>query len=235
MNFFDCHLHIHEGLENYYLKDFSGNIIFNQVSEYKKHEKGYPGFTKSLIFDYPNYFEFIKQETNNGNIKALKIHSRIQKLSHSDLPELIEKLKLIKVNVPIIYDAFYFGSDLDNQPSLKFLIELIKTFPNKKFIVAHSGGYEVLKYFFHLRTFKNVGYDLSFSLQYLSDTSCYLDLVKLCRYTEIERLFFGSDYPYANPKLQFEILTSIGETLSWSPQDLEKVCSTNWLNFINNI
>jgi hypothetical protein len=109
---------------------------------------------------------------------------------------------------------------------------MIKAFPNRKFVVAHSGGYQVLKYFFHLKEFANVGFDLSFSLQYLSDTSCRADLLKLIRHIPNERIFFGSDYPEANPALQANVLNTLANELELQQAARDGMFMENWELFL---
>lgn len=166
-------------------------------------------------------------------ISALKIHSRLQQISAEDYPALLKHLKKLNTDTPIIYDAFYYNSDLLYQPSLSFLITLATKFPKIKFIVAHAGGYNILQYFFHLRDLKNIAYDLSFSLQYLQDSSCYTDLVKLIKFSNRDKLFFGTDYPLAAPGKQFEILNNILQHLRYTDQEKENVFCNNWIRYVN--
>jgi predicted TIM-barrel fold metal-dependent hydrolase len=135
-------------------------------------------------------------------------------------------------NIPIIYDAFYYGEDIIYQPNLKELIKLVNEFPERKFIIAHAGGYEILKYYFHLRTLTNVGYDLSLSLQYLEDSSCREDLKKLIKFTPKEKIFFGTDYPFASPSNQVQILNQIFNELGLTEDEKEGIFCNNWLEFV---
>ena len=229
---FDCHIHVETGLEKYDLEITSGNIIFNSIESYEKHASLYPSFTHSLIFDINQKVSYFKHLINEKNIICLKIHSRIQQIAAKDYPLLTEKLKELDSNIPIIYDAFYFGEDIDFQPNLAELIKLVQTFPDRKFIIAHAGGYEVLKYYFHLRTFSNVGYDLSLSLQYLEDSSCRQDLIKMIKFTSKEKFFFGTDYPFASPSKQANILNQILQELNLSEEEKKGIFNSNWLKWV---
>ncbi|MDP2175487.1 MAG: amidohydrolase family protein [Bacteroidota bacterium] len=231
---FDCHLHVETGLDKYDADITSGNIIFNSIESYEKHGPLHPNYFHSLIFDFNKEITYFKKLIQSKKIVCLKIHSRIQKISVKDYSYLIQRLKDLDENIPIIYDAFYYGEDILFQPNLIELINLVKTFPERKFIIAHAGGYEILKYYFHLRTFSNVGYDLSLSLQYLEDSSCKQDLLKLIKYTSHEKLFFGSDYPFASPKNQYNILKQILADLNFDSEQTSLIFENSWLNFINN-
>ena len=233
MNYFDCHIHVEEGLENYNnnIESINGNIIFNSIKSYEKFSSDYESFYHTLIFDLEKDIKFYEKLILQKKIRALKIHSRIQKIKKTDYPKIIQKLKELNLGIPIIYDAFYFGSNLKYQPYLRGLIELIKAFPERKFIIAHAGGYNILKYFFHLREFNNVGYDLSLSLQYLNDTSIIKDLEKLVKYTDFEKFFFGSDYPFGNPKVQINIFEEILNKNKFSNKIKNSILNDNWIKF----
>ena len=233
-NIFDCHLHVDNGIDKYNIPFVNGNIIFNSVDHYKQESDNYLTYYKSLLFDYKNNFDFIIEEASKQKIVAYKIHSRIQKITNEDYPILLEMLEKLPNNIPLIYDAFYYGSDLKYQPSLEGLIYLATNLPHKRFIVAHAGGYKIIEYFFHLKGLKNIGYDLSISLQYLYDSSCQFDLLKLIKYTPSERIFFGTDFPIGDPLVQFDYLIQILNSLNMNSKKIEEIFTTNWLNFSFN-
>ena len=229
MKIFDCHCHIEEGFLSYDLDNVvSRNIIFNSIVDYEKFIADVPkGDAVSLVFDYKNKLDYVLDKVNTNKIQALKIIARDQKLTKSDYPVLIDKLRLVKKSIPIIIDAFYYDHHLIYQPSLPSIIEIAKQFPDKKIIIAHSGGHKILDYFFHLRTLENVYYDLSFSLQYLSDTSCFLDLIKLIKYTDKNKIMFGTDHHWAYCKIQFDVLNEIFDKLNLSQADKQKILYDN--------
>jgi predicted TIM-barrel fold metal-dependent hydrolase len=231
LNLFDCHLHVEKGLDEYDLPISNANVIYNTVESFQINNQKYPNYYSSLIFDI-NHFDFIETCVSEGKIVALKIHSRLQKIGVDEYDLIIKYLKKLNRNITIIYDAFYFGPEMSFQPNLDKLIDLINKFPSSNFVIAHSGGYKILEYFFHLRTFKNVGFDLSFSLQYLSDTSCFSDMVKLINYTDKSKLFFGSDFPFAKPSTQLNELNSIMNNLNFSERIKNDILESNWVNFL---
>ena len=229
MKIFDGHIHIETGLEKYDLSIQGGNVIFNHFEEYHQYRKNVPkGYSVTLILDFKNQFgELKKILAADDQITTLKIHSRIQQLTSTDYPLLHEKLNELPAHLSVIYDAFYFGMDMEFQPNLPALCSLLKKNPNRKFIIAHSGGYEMLKYIFHLREFKNVYYDLSLSHQYLSDSSVFPDMKKLIRFTSKDRILFGSDYPFASPKGEYNILQGIFNELKLSSEEQENISFNN--------
>jgi len=229
MKIFDCHTHIENGLSSYDLDSVDRrNIIFNSLDSYTANRPEVSASdTVSLIFDYTNNLSHVMKELNEKKLNALKIHSRIQKLSEADYPSLTEHLKQVPDDIPIIVDAFYYGDDIEHLPSLPYIIKWAKLFPERKFIVAHCGGYEILKYLFHLRTLPNIYYDLSFSLQYLADSSLYIDMIKLIKYTDKSKIMYGSDYHWASPKMQYEVLTGIFDKLNLPQKEREMILYYN--------
>ncbi len=229
MDIFDCHFHIENFGDDYELENVvARNVIFNDVDIYKQNiEKVNKNDFITLVFDYKNNLDFVLDQIRNKKVHALKIISREQKLKTIDYPILIEKLKLDNSKLPIIIDAFYYDHNLEYQPSLKSIIDIATTFPNRRIIVAHSGGHNVLTYFFHLRTLKNVFYDLSFSLQYLKDSSVFQDLIKLIKYTDKSKILFGTDFPWANSKLQYDVLYQICEELKLNKEEINNIFYKN--------
>lgn len=213
-------VHLEKGLESYDLQVTARNIVFNFVDQYKRQVKQVPKEDSiTLVFDYKNNLDFVLNEAKAKKIRALKIHSRDQKIRRDDYPELIQKLSLAPAELPVIVDAFSYGPELEFQPSLEGIIQMARKFAERKIIVAHSGGYEVLKYFFHLRPLDNIYYDLSFSLQYLEDSSVFLDLQKLIRFTDKTKILFGSDFPYASPQKQASLLEKTGSEMGLTKEE----------------
>ncbi len=212
MKIFDCHCHIENGFQQYNIEVAGRNIIFNTIESYQQHKNELSeADALTLVFDYRNNFELVKKSADEKKIAALKIHSRIQKIQEEDYPVLIERLENLNPVLPIIIDAFYYGDDLEFQPNLKYIIEIAKKFPSCPIVVAHCGGYEVLKYFYHLKSLENIYFDLSFSPAYLKNTSVYADFKNLIKFGNENRLMFGTDFPFINAKEQLNSVLQILE------------------------
>ncbi len=228
MKIIDCQVHVEAGLSNYDLKVDGRNIIFNTTDDYKNHNSvAGPHDSIALVFDFKNNIQFVNEQIRLRKIRALKVHSRIQRLNRQDYAPLAQALKAIPSEIPVIVDAFYWGAELEFQPSLEGIIHLIQSDPKRIWVVAHGGGYEVMKYYVHLRKLTNVYYDLSLSLQYFEDSSLFADFRKLIKWTDKARMMFGSDYPDSSPKRQYELLTDILTDLNVSRTDQELVCGGN--------
>jgi predicted TIM-barrel fold metal-dependent hydrolase len=114
------------------------------------------------------------------------------------------------------------------ETGLKALYELVRTFPENRFILAHWGGglfvYELLKK--EARAIlSQVAYDTAAS-PFLYDPSIYTIAVQIIG---ARRILFGSDYPLIAPDRYFEEMEAAGlseEELAW----IKGRSTSRWLN-----
>ena len=226
---FDAHVHVEQGLDNYDLAIHGKNVIFNYVQSYRALHEAYRRDSDSvtLIVDLGDDFEFVRGEIEAGRIHALKVHSRVSQIAEKDWNEVAQRLERVPEHVPVIVDAFYYGKELDYQPSLPGIINLLSRFPSRKFVVAHSGGYRIIEYFYHLREFKNCFYELALTIQFLEDSSLIADLKKLIKFTDKSRVLYGSDYPFASPALQCAKFLEICTELGLKDDDIDRMLFAN--------
>lgn len=228
MKIIDCQVHIEKGCEKYDLKVDGRNVIFNTVADYKAHRsKTTKTDSVSLVLDFKKDLEFVRHEIASSRAVALKVHSRVQQLSKEDYKPLKAALATFPSHIPVIIDAFYWGHDLNHQPSMEAIVDIAVSDPKRTVVVAHGGGYEVAKYYVHLRKLANVHHDLSLSLQYYEDSSLLMDFKKLIKWTDKKKLMFGSDFPDFSPKKQFDLLMRICDELKISSGDQESIFSGN--------
>ena len=114
------------------------------------------------------------------------------------------------------------------EASLKVIYELIRSFPDNRFILCHWGGglfvYELLKR--EARdVLSQVAYDTAAS-PFLYDPGIYAVAVKI---VGAQRVLFGSDYPLLLPDRYFEEMAAAGlteEDRSW----IKGRSASKWLN-----
>jgi predicted TIM-barrel fold metal-dependent hydrolase len=229
MKIFDTHYHIDRGTEGYNIQPQKRNWIFNFTDQYKLHVSSVPkDDTRTLIFDYNHQLPFIRQEITSGQLAALKIHSRLLKITDTDYSDLFDAFSPFShFGLPVIMDAFYFGDELEVQPNLRRIAEMAKLFPETTFIIAHSGGIKVLEYFLHLKNLPNVVFELSLSLSYLKHASVYKDFEVLLRFGDKNRIIFGTDFPYVDPADQLGQFLKISREIALTDEDQEKILYTN--------
>lgn len=114
------------------------------------------------------------------------------------------------------------------EASLKVIYELIRAFPNNRFILSHWGGglfvYELLKKETR-EVLSNVAYDTAAS-PFLYDPAIYAVAVKI---VGAQRILFGSDYPLILPDRYFEEMADAGlsaEDQAW----IKGGSASRWLN-----
>ena len=114
------------------------------------------------------------------------------------------------------------------EASLKVIYELIRAFPDNRFILCHWGGglfvYELLKREAR-EVLSQVAYDTAAS-PFLYDPAIYAVAVKI---VGAQRVLFGSDYPLIVPDRYFEEMAAAGlteEDQSW----IKGRSASKWLN-----
>lgn len=230
MKIFDGHTHFHQTGYN----SFDNQLyleIFNSLENYRDFNAIFPDSANlAIILDVEHIQEVYKIIINDKRIKAIKLHSRIQKIDDNKFLKICSELEKIPSHYPIIYDGFYYGSNIQYQPSLLHLQCLLERFPSRNFVLAHSGGHKVLDFFFHFRSYTNLYYCLSLSLQLLEDSSCFRDIVKLIKWTDKKKILFGSDLPFASSEEQLRITLEIFDLLELSAKEREDILFRNALN-----
>ncbi|NMD37389.1 MAG: amidohydrolase family protein [Christensenellaceae bacterium] len=148
-----------------------------------------------LGLDYRNFVHIQNIDfLNVNNIHyGIKLHSRYTNITKNDFDKVIKIIHSIKTNV-ILVDSFPYGADYKTHIGIELSIELANAFKNKKIILAHSGGIDLLKCMLLTRSLSNVFYDLSLTVPYLFNTSIHADIIHFIRYTS-NRIMYGSDYP----------------------------------------
>lgn len=225
---FDCHLHVEEGLTGYDININGANVIFNSLNSYYLHKDGLNSdWTVSLLLDITNIDEVHRIIRNDNRIKALKIHPRIQKINERNFTIIKQYVQELDSKYHIIIDAFKYGRPLEFQTRLENIIEIAELDGNRKIIVAHSGGLDVLSYILHLRGVENIYYDLSLSLEYLKFTSELQNFTHLIRVTNKEKILFGTDFPNISASGQLSVFNNICDELELNKEDVEKMLYYN--------
>ena len=206
MELFDAHMHIDLKNEDRLYKHLEGisggSVIANSLEELeavlRRREIFRMGKKMRLIVLWDVVKDFEKQAAEWKNLTGVenvgvKLHPRIQNLTSIDIDKIVRELSKIDFD-HIVVDAFEVGHRIENHISLLLILELVKAFPDKKIIVAHAGGYRCLEYLLILKDFKNIFYDISFTVNYLKHSSVSLDVRHLLCVRR-EKILFGTDFP----------------------------------------
>lgn len=224
---YDCHAHF-GSCEKKGIRADRSNIMFNSVEDYKSHrDLVFEGDSSTLIFDIWNEKDFVIAEIDGRRVEALKLIPRDQCLDGAKFEYALQALDSIRSDIPIFYDSFRHGHDLRFQPRMEHVVDLATRFPDRKIIVTHAGGHQLLDYFIHLRSLPNIYYDISLILQYFYDTSVFLDIKNLIKHTPIDRVIFGSDYPWTSLRTQFEIFIGLARELALDDTSIAAILHDN--------
>lgn len=212
MKIIDAHIHLNTN-SSFGTEDFlalletkkleKAVLILNTDEQWEVFERNINRFIEfkdrihiGLILDTNKAEEFKKRSTylrDRNIVFSIKLHSRYSKLTVKDFDVIDRYLYTCQVQ-SIIVDAFYYGSNLENQIGMELSVHLARVFPDKRIIMAHFGGIHILSAMLYTRDLKNIYYDISLTQTYLSSTSVWMDLLHCVKYN-CERVMFGSDYP----------------------------------------
>ena len=238
---FDSHIHLEGdvyeknvvGLDNYNLDIAGGNLIVNFLELFELYRDTINNSSKryslTCIFDFRSLdnIDQFNDRVEKGEIHGAKIHSKIQKIYPHEYQLICSRIESIPDHIPIILDSWYDWYDLSIQPSLEHNIMLALKYPQKKFIIAHAGGSKILDYFMHTRKINNMYYDLSLTLGYFKGSSVWRDVKHFVKYVPSDRIMYGSDYPYYDPKTQLKRLYKILEKAAKTERDIRNIlCNT---------
>lgn len=176
------------------------------LSEYKKDKKIIPVYWFN-IFDLPNKID--------EEYKAIKFHPDIGNINIDD-KKAIDFAR--KINLPI----FVHTNESKEFSNLNRLSNLAKQV-DVPVIAVHSGS--VTKTFFNLDNYKfsdNVYFETS-GIQYA------LILKKIYQRFCAEKILFGSDYPFGDPRVSLAMI----DCLNLNKKEYDKITHKNILNIIN--
>ena len=243
---YDSHIHIEDnvakktyvGMSEYDCNLTGGNLIVNYLDmydSYRQHVKN--NFTLTCIFDYTsekNIKTFVKRVCK-GEIQGAKIHTKIQNVTTKDYQLLGEKIHEIPVHVPVIIDAWYDWSDMQYQPNMINIIDIVKQHSDRTFIIAHIGGYKIMEWFMHTRKIPNIMYDMSLSPTFFNGSSVSLDIEHFVKWVDPGKILYGTDYPYVKPSTHKAIVNNILNRAGRSSGDIDKIYIDNFLKIFNVI
>lgn len=153
--------------------------------------------------DVPNPEETVNQIIELG-LSGVKIHPDIQRVSLDD-SRIYKLCELIEGRLPI---CFHMGDAREeySYSAPEKLVDLMLCFPNLTVIASHLGGYQCWDRVVQLYSnFKNVYFDASSSLEYLSKG----EATRLIRTLGSDRVFFGTDYPIITQSQGIEIFDQL--------------------------
>ena len=164
--------------------------------------------------------------SENGITSYIKLHPRVSDIrsEHFELTaETIEKCSADAV----VVDCFVYGHKKENHIGIELAVYLADKFPNRKLVLAHSGGIDILKASLYTGLLKdNTFFDLSFTCNYLAGSSVQQDMVHFLKHN-FSRIMFGSDYPAFMSKDANEITMELMKQADLTQEQQEAVLYKN--------
>ena len=153
------------------------------------------------------------QRAAQAGARGLKLHPNTQRFDVASpaVAALVEKAA--QLNLPVTFDA-YSPFDADE---IGKLVKLAVTHPSAKLILAHMGGprFPELIVFWVLPKYgvpRNVWFDLSAAATLYARSPFQEQFVFICRKVGIDRLLFGSDFPFFQPTEALAAFHALGFT-----------------------
>lgn len=191
------------------------NFIMNEC---KLHPE-FVGFG-TLHPDYDNIDEEVDRIINGG-LKGIKIHPDFQEF-YIDEDKALKIYKAVEGKLPIL---IHMGDPRYDYSRPKRLESVMKAFPKLDVFAAHLGGYERWSEAITCLFGKNIYFDTSSSLEFIS-TDYAKDII---RGFGADKIFFGTDFPMWNHYDEIQRFMKLG----LSDEDNEKILSGNFKKYFN--
>lgn len=160
-----------------------------------------------------------------GKKACIKIHPRLFCIREEDLDWYEEKLCSIRPAVVVI-DDFLYGNDTDMELVLNWCCRMAEEHPEILFVLAHSGGVNLLQHVMRTKTKKNIRYDISLTVNYLIASSVALDMQWFVKFYS-DRIMLGSDYPDFTIKDAYRNFEIIAEGVGLSEEQKQNIIYNN--------
>jgi len=150
----------------------------------------------SIHPDYNEWEDEIERLNDNG-VRGLKLQPNAQRF-HPDDERLFRIYeKLLELDMALV---FHIGDEVKPVTPLyahpRYYARVLDSFPDLTILLAHLGGYKTFNDLHHVLDYSNVWFDTAFIPWNIPD-----DLfISLVDEIGIERVVFGSDFPWADPK-----------------------------------
>lgn len=168
----------------------------------------------------------ILESIKEANFYGIKLHPEFQSF-YVDSPECIKILK--KTEKLGLYTVFHAGADIGLPPPVhsapKNFKNALEYVSGKYIIAAHLGGWrmwdDVEKYL--------VGTQMYFDTAFIKDYISPEQALRIIKNHGSEKILFGSDNPWENPKDTLDFLNSLG----LSRNELDNITYKNALKILN--
>lgn len=214
---------------------FNTDLFSNSISTFSINLEHFNNVSITSLIDFRrhdiyDYIDILVQK----NVKAVMVNSYLQKISKRDLSLVLKVLKYCeKKNLIICIDGSYGTSKMLEFDNLKLMCIIAEKIKKSPIVIIHSGGLRIKQVLLLALENHNIYFDTSFSLPFYIDSSLEKDFAFTYKKIGMDRVFYGSDSPYLNPKLAFEDHLFFFKKYNLSPTDIDKILYKNALNFFS--
>ena len=232
LNFYKSYLNKIKGFN---LLLFNTDLFSNSISTFSINLEHFNNVSITSLIDFRrhdiyDYIDILVQK----NVKAVMVNSYLQKISKRDLSLVLKVLKYCeKKNLIICIDGSYGTSKMLEFDNLKLMCIVAEKIKKSPIVIIHSGGLRIKQVLLLALENHNIYFDTSFSLPFYIDSSLEKDFAFTYKKIGMDRVFYGSDSPYLNPKLAFEDHLFFFKKYNFSPTDIDKILYKNALNFFS--
>lgn len=140
----------------------------------------------------------IEAKVNNQGARGIKLHPGSQRFYPSN-PRIWPTYRTAEeLGLPVVFHGGAFASP-EPFARPKYFTEVLRGFPNLTVVMAHIGNGYVDEAVSLAKTFPNLQFDCSALISSAQSTYSSADLAALFREIGIERIMFGSDFPWFDP------------------------------------
>ncbi len=155
----------------------------------------------------PQLYEEIERVRALG-FKGVKLHPNYQEF-YPDEPRVLDMARALRDAGMILF--LHAGADLafeDVPGSPERIARLIEAVPDLKLVLAHFGGFKTWDAVEHLLAGSNAWFDISFIFGWIDPEQ----FRRIARKHGVNRILFGTDYPWLDPSEQITALKEQGFT-----------------------
>ncbi len=233
---YDCYPTREELLKNMAKNGVDKSVVLSIATREHQHESIF-NFAAEINSDNLIAFGSVMPQTHSAaeyvqavaatGLKGLKFHPALQRFKPED-----------KINFPV-YDLarslglivlFHAGWDptypKELYCSVQSVIEVEKNFPGLKIVAAHMGGLKLSREVLETLVGRDVYFDTAWTAEPWIDDRTMESIIKK---HGAEKILFGSDFPWNNPKREIEIINR----LSIPASDKKLIMGGNAIRILN--
>ena len=180
-------------------------MIFNESLDYGQVSKFCLGVRKELLGAHvtmlldssaPNPSDHVHSLMESG-VNAVTFHSYFQRITHDQHSNVLSLAKAAAdLRLPILIDSSFGSTDMYRCDNLSLAASILKEVSDVPVMLMHSGGARAMEAFLLADACPNVLLDTSFSVPYFLGSTIESDLAFAYKRIGVERVVFGSDFPY---------------------------------------